>query len=99
MDNQHRKIKGYRELSEADIALMNRVKETGLVLDALIADLRAHVHASYEAMDKTEDKEERAAELQRLVSAEPLGWIAAAKGEMQVALMKLTRSIAQPTFF
>lgn len=27
MDNQHRKISGYRELSEEEIALMNEAKE------------------------------------------------------------------------
>lgn len=27
MENQHRKIKGYRELSEDEIALMNEIKE------------------------------------------------------------------------
>lgn len=26
MDNQHRKISGYRDLSESEIALMNRIK-------------------------------------------------------------------------
>lgn len=29
MDNQHRKIAGYRELGEAEIATMNRLKELG----------------------------------------------------------------------
>lgn len=27
VDNQHKKIKGYRDLSEAEIALMNEAKE------------------------------------------------------------------------
>ena len=27
MDNQHKKIKGYRDLSEAEIDLMNRIKD------------------------------------------------------------------------
>lgn len=29
MDNQHRLIKGYRELSPAEVALMNELKEQG----------------------------------------------------------------------
>lgn len=29
MDNQHRKIAGYRELTQDDIDLMNRVKAVG----------------------------------------------------------------------
>lgn len=41
MDNQHRKIKGYRELSAQDIELMNGVKEWGEKLDFLIQALEA----------------------------------------------------------
>lgn len=40
MENQHRAIKGYRELSEQEIALMNEVKETGEELGNLIATLK-----------------------------------------------------------
>jgi hypothetical protein len=39
VDNQHREIKGYRELTKADIALMNEVKEHGSQLEALLAKL------------------------------------------------------------
>ena len=40
MDNQHREIKGYRELSAEEIALMNEVKEHGVKLGELVAKLR-----------------------------------------------------------
>ncbi len=36
MDNQHRKIKGYRELSQYEIDLMNEVKGLGELLGALV---------------------------------------------------------------
>jgi hypothetical protein len=39
MENQHRKISGYRELNEADIASMNAVKEMGKRLSDLIEQL------------------------------------------------------------
>jgi hypothetical protein len=39
MDNQHREITGYRELTEAEIALMNEVKQHGEDLDALVTKL------------------------------------------------------------
>ena len=42
MDNQHRKIKGYRELTEADIALMNTIKAKGEELGLLIEQLRSN---------------------------------------------------------
>jgi uncharacterized protein YjgD (DUF1641 family) len=36
MENQHRKITGYRELSQEDIDLMNKIKEIGIELSSLI---------------------------------------------------------------
>ncbi len=41
MDNQHRQIKGYRELDETDIALMNEIKAKGEALGVLLEKLRA----------------------------------------------------------
>lgn len=41
MDNQHREIKGYRELSEHEIAVMNLVKGHGEALGELVEKLRA----------------------------------------------------------
>lgn len=41
MDNQHRQIKGYRELSQEEINLMNEIKLTGVELGALVQKLRA----------------------------------------------------------
>lgn len=40
MDNQHRQIKGYRELSQAEIDLMNKIKSKGAELGELVAELR-----------------------------------------------------------
>ena len=40
MENQHRKIKGYRELNEEEIALMNKVKQKGVELGELVDELR-----------------------------------------------------------
>jgi hypothetical protein len=40
MENQHRQIKGYRELNEAEIALMNDIKLKGADLGKLIEILR-----------------------------------------------------------
>jgi len=47
MENQHRSIKGYRELSEDEIALMNEVKQAGASLGAIIDTLQ-----SLESIDK-----------------------------------------------
>ena len=41
MENQHRKIKGYRELSQAEIDAMNEIKAKGIELGELVEKLRA----------------------------------------------------------
>ena len=40
MKNQHRQITGYRDLSQEEIDLMNRVKDAGAGLENLIAGMR-----------------------------------------------------------
>ncbi len=41
MENQHRKIKGYRELSQEEINLMNEIKSMGISIGDLINKLQA----------------------------------------------------------
>lgn len=85
MENQHREIKGYRELSREEIDLMNEVKEEGLRLEALVAKVEAHVQTN-----QTKGAG---------VSDNPSRWLALGRTDLQVGLMKLTRAIARPTFF
>lgn len=40
MENQHRKIKGYRELTQEEIDLMNEIKTKGAELGELVFKLR-----------------------------------------------------------
>jgi len=40
LENQHREIKGYRELDAGEIALMNEVKQAGVALGELVERLR-----------------------------------------------------------
>lgn len=40
MKDQHQKIKGYRELSQAEIDLMNKIKVKGAELGELITELQ-----------------------------------------------------------
>ncbi|UZV39868.1 hypothetical protein [Xanthomonas virus PB119] len=41
MDNQHTKIKGYRDLTQTEIDLMNQIKEKGAELEELVTQLRS----------------------------------------------------------
>lgn len=42
MENQHREIKGYRELNAEEIALMNEIKTKGAELGELVKKLRGN---------------------------------------------------------
>lgn len=41
VDNQHQKIKGYRDLTEEEIALMNEAKELSVKVGELVDKLNA----------------------------------------------------------
>ena len=86
MENQHRKIKGYRELSQDEIDLMNRIKEQGVALGALVEDLRVR-----------QFDQDRASPTE--ASADPHAWINAGEMDLKRGLMALTRAVAKPEFF
>ena len=90
MDNQHRKIKGYRELSQEEIDLINEIKAEGVRLEALQEKVKqfnlGFMQSSHEADGLTQQ-------------AESFRWAAIAKTDFQTGLMALTRAVAKPTFF
>ena len=90
MDNQHRKIAGYRELSQEEIDLMNRIKAHGRELGELLIDV-SKFNAAAAAADST------GADLVR--NSEAHRWAAIAKTDLQTGLMALTRAVAKPAFF
>lgn len=97
MENQHRKIKGYRELSQKEIDLMNRIKAKGSELLELQAELVQELQAQSEA--KAADAAENTAdyaEFDRFQTAEPLRWAAIGKTDIQTGIMALVRAVAQP---
>lgn len=89
MDNQHRKIKGYRELSQEEIDLINVIKAEGEKLELLLNQCRA-VDVSI-GKNGNRENDERLDEASR--------WRAVAKTHFQQGLMALTRSVAKPEFF
>jgi predicted Zn-dependent peptidase len=98
MKDQHTKIKGYRDLTQDEINLMNKIKLHGQVLDELINEVKLHV-ASQRAAARNLPADEASDEIKRIQAAEPERWAALARTEFQQALMALTRSVAQPTSF
>ena len=93
MENQHRSIKGYRELTQAEIDLMNRIKAQGALLEQLVTDVRDHI--DQQMIDSYSDN----AELDRIIEANPDRWVGIAMTDLQTGLMALTRAVAQPTTF
>ena len=49
MDNQHRKIVGYKELSQEDINAINEVKQSGIDLRVLLDKLTTNPHIILDA--------------------------------------------------
>lgn len=43
MDNKHKMIKGYRDLSQEEIDLMNKIKTHAKVLGELVKEVQAHL--------------------------------------------------------
>jgi hypothetical protein len=98
MENQHRKIAGYRELSQEEIDLMNRIKAAGAALIELQVELaqklRDAEHQKFTAA-KTDDQA-AIDEYQRFAAAEPQRWAAIGKTDIQTGIMALVRAVAQP---
>ncbi|MGY3943379.1 Acb2/Tad1 domain-containing protein [Aeromonas tecta] len=87
MDNQHRKIAGYRELSQAEIDLMNDIKANGEQLRSLLTRVRAHVASQPEP------------EVPHSTVTEPMLAIDEAQRLLQSGQMWLVRAVAQPNSF
>lgn len=93
MENQHRKISGYRELTQEEIDLMNEVKAKGEELNALVEKVNQHIGKQYESACGLRH------EIDRLGDSEPYKWVGTARSSLQIGIMELVRSIAQPTTF
>ena len=94
MENQHRKIVGYHELTQEDIDLMNQIKEVG----------RELLHLQETVVKRNKDYADNlyftpgsVPELDRLEAAEPARWAAIARTDIQTGVMALVRAVAQPT--
>jgi len=85
MENQHRKITGYRELTQEEIDLMNKIKAKGAELAELIEEVK-NVHITHPD--------------QLLVSqSDAHRWASIARTHFQEGCMALTRAVAKPGFF
>lgn len=91
MENQHRKIIGYRDLTQEEIDLMNDVKALGERLRELDLKILQHVHAQIAERNPSTDERHKV--------AEPGRWLSIGRTKLQEGIMALTRAVAQPTSF
>ena len=105
MENQRRKISGYRELSAEEIDLMNRIKAKGAELLQLQAELAGRLFTDYECkryaakqskLAPEDESSDECVELRRFERAEPQRWAAIGKTNIQTGIMALVRAVAQP---
>ena len=92
MENQHRLIKTYRELSKEEIDLMNECKVLEANFHLLHSKITAHV------MDQITKATDSAFEEQkRLGDATPMRWLAISKTDVEQGFMAMVRAVAQPS--
>ena len=97
MENQHRKIAGYRELSQEEIDLMNRIKSKGAELLELHFELKTMLERTQsDKSNAAANDSQEYAEFERFMCAEPLRWAAIGKTDIQTGIMALVRAVAQP---
>lgn len=87
MKDQHTMIKGYRDLTQEEIDLMNEIKAAGEELRTLIHRVEQHIEAQPEP------------DAPHTQVTAPMRWAAIARTDLQTGLMALTRAVAQPTTF
>ena len=96
MENQHRKIAGYRELDQTEIDLMNEVKALGIQMEGVLVKVSEHIRVQESKIGTYEESMDSRS---RLDNATPERFLALAKTEFQTGLMYATRAIAQPESF
>lgn len=83
MQDQHTKISGYRDLSQAEIDMMNKIKAHANVCGELVEELKA-MSASKELTE---------------IGQPDGRWVSIGATDLQTGFMALVRSIDKPTGF
>jgi len=88
--DQHKQIKGYRDLSQEEIDLMNKIKALAEQVGELVSEVASK-------NDWLNQKDVSIADKQ--VYDDAVDWANNAKTNLQVGFMQLTRAVAKPTTF
>lgn len=95
MKDQHEKITGYRDLTQAEIDIMNRLKAIGETIREALAAVDQHIADQENHAISTADIDEQ----QRLETAQPVRWLEDAQTALSQGIMFAVRAVAQPTSF
>ncbi len=82
---------GHRVMTPEQIALIEKVRALGIAIEGVLNEV-----------DMSIDDQKRLGIVEintRIIAGEPTRWLAMARTDLQVGLMKLTRAVAQPEFF
>jgi aspartate carbamoyltransferase regulatory subunit len=88
-------IKGYRQLDQDTLDLINKVKLHEKVLLELVREVREHIAAQRDKCRSMED-EHQVRESMRMNAAEPERWASIGRTHFQEGVMALVRALAQP---
>lgn len=98
MDNQHKHIAGYRDLTESEVALMNEVKAKAAEVGELVDKLRKAIQPDDSLLEPVQVGELTFASVSD-ESVEVDRWLTIGQDHLQQGFMALTRAIARPTTF
>ena len=99
MDNQHKLIAGYRDLTEDEIALMNEVKAKAEEVGQLVEKLREKLAPVEADMAPVQVGGETVMAVVGFESFEAERWLTIGQDHLQQGFMALTRAVARPTTF
>ena len=88
MDNQHKQIKGYRDLSQEEINLMNKIKALAEQVGELVDEIIDKTDREY--FDDNNDYGD---------CNEACKWAQRARTDLQLGFMMLVRAVAKPQSF
>lgn len=91
MENQHRLVKGYRDLNQKEIDFMNEIKEISIKVGQLFSKVEESISFENNPDRMPGQDDELIIESQR--------WASIAKIDLQKGFMALARAIAKPTTF
>ena len=98
MDNQHKLIAGYRDLTEDEIALMNDVKAKAAEVGTLVEKLRERLPAFKMDGEPVQVGDQTLIGV-REEAYETDRWMTIGTDHLQQGFMALTRAVARPTTF